>query len=165
MTLTEFLLARIAEDEDLARRVHETGWPRHIAVVPESDAAEASVSIGTYGPKDNFRVWQKDHATEFGWTIHESGGIAWDPDRALRECEAKRRIVERHTQKAGANLPRHPICAECGGSDWRPEGGVLQPFPWVMPWPCHTLRALAEVYADHPDYGAVFVHSSPACNP
>lgn len=115
--LTEFLLARIAEDES------DAWWVHH-----RDCATNSAAAIGGF-PCDC--IW---------------------PKRVTADCEAKRRIVARHTQKVGENLPRHPICAECGGADWRPEGGVLQPFPWVMPWPCHTLRALAAVYADHPDY-------------
>lgn len=70
MTLTEFLLARIAEDEALARRC------------AGMRAADPEVGADTYG-----------------LVITDSGGsgetiIAADPARVLAECEAKRRIVE-----------------------------------------------------------------------
>jgi hypothetical protein len=130
VTLAEFVLAGIAEDEDLARRVFDTGWPRYLAVTPESGGVEASVSIGTYGPKDNFRVWQREHATEFGWTIHESGGIVWESERALRECEAKRRIVERAVQMQ---------------RDYDHDTNE-----WALAEA--DLRDLASVYGGHPDH-------------
>jgi hypothetical protein len=126
-TLSGFLLARVTEDEATARRLLVTAQ---------------RVSLTLADPK-----WLGLPAP--GWYAWPE--IETSCARAIADCEAKRRILERHAQKTGANLPRHPICAECGGADWRPEDGVLQPFPWVMPWPCHTLRALAVPYADHPD--------------
>ena len=84
----------------------------------------------------------------------EAAGGCGGPDRAcdrlsdrwLAELEAKRRIVDLH-----ALVPTPPpstwryvdidACAMCGTSDEYPEA-----------WPCETLRALAAVYADHPDY-------------
>ena len=74
----------------------------------------------------------------------------WHPARVLAECEARRRIVDRHIRKAGRHLPVPPVCAECGGADWKPSGADrVDPYPWVMPWPCPTLRLLALPYADH----------------
>ena len=76
-------------------------------------------------------------------------GIVWDADRALAECSAKRRIVEEHP---GVFLPKHheqlpPKCRRCRNLE--PAEGDRHMF---APWPCGTLRALASVYADHPDY-------------
>lgn len=79
--------------------------------------------------------------------ITEGAGQVW------AEREAKRRIIERHAIKERLPPGAPPICSECGGSDWKPESpGVEFPFPWVMPWPCPTLRLLALPYDDHPDY-------------
>ncbi|GAA1138517.1 DUF6221 family protein [Nocardioides aquiterrae] len=55
----------------------------------------------------------------------------WDDGRVLAECEAKRRIVGLH----GRVDP-------CDAHD----GATLETVE------CDTLRALAAVYADHPDY-------------
>ena len=97
MTLTEFLLARIAEDEDIARNT--------------------------------------------------MASMKWST-RVLAECEAKRRIVELHAD--GGNSQGYDdtgygeydhACTECGAFG---EYGIE--------WPCATLRALAYVYAGHPDY-------------
>lgn len=65
MTLVEFLLARIAEDEALAREAATQG-------VFDADA---------YGECLSQQI--ADHA------------VNWNPARVLAECEAKRRIVER----------------------------------------------------------------------
>ena len=66
------------------------------------------------------------------------------PARVLAECEAKRRIVELHgvDDPTGRLYPGAPLaCRVCDhdGSD--------------RVYPCDTLRTLAAVYADHPDYG------------
>lgn len=117
MTLTEFLLARVAEDEADARlavRCHEPGEP-------------------------------------WGWDTVPGDGLhiaRWDPARVLAECEAKRRIVELHTVDGTVRLrstdEKVYVCRTCSLEDEPPSG--------PMEWPCDTLRALAAVYADHPDY-------------
>ena len=70
MTLTEFLLARIAEDEADAAEVqsHVNRWRRE--QLQGADGTQASIVLAT------------------------SEGGPCDPQRVLAECEAKRRIVE-----------------------------------------------------------------------
>jgi len=99
-TLTEFLLARIARDEDEARHAR---------------------------PHSGGSVYAND--------VH--GRLLVQPARVLAECEAKRRIVESHRwDEEWENGVRFASdCEDC----------------WQSP-PCRTLRALAAVYADHPDY-------------
>lgn len=64
------------------------------------------------------------------------------PGRVLAECEAKRRIVEDHTDS------REPdYCPRCVKYRDQWEGFIV-----YCPHPCPTLAALASVYADHPDY-------------
>ena len=91
MTITEFLLARIAEDEEAVRD----------ATPPFAD---------------------RTFYSHFGSGADDWGVYYFNvpPSRVLAECEAKRRIVEVYQQ-----------------GDVRP---VL------------VLRAIASVYADHPDY-------------
>ena len=102
MTLTEFLLARIAEDE---------AWT---AEHPH---------FGDGSAPDYVPPW---------WT------------RVLAECEAKRRIMALHdfdfVAPAGAesSWDEFTSCRTCRGDSGE--------------YPCPTLRALASVYADHPDY-------------
>jgi hypothetical protein len=55
-------------------------------------------------------------------------------DRMARECEVKRRIVDEHPAYGG-------VCCCC-----KAMGGGSQRFP------CLTLRLLALLYADHPDF-------------
>ena len=108
MTLAEFLLARIAEDEAVAKSVHE--------VEPKSAAA---VFTSLAAP---------------------TGTVEMSPARVLAECEAKRRIVELHSN-AGADW-NLAYCATCEDR-FRHDAAA---------WPCPTLRALALPFADHPDF-------------
>lgn len=112
MTLTAFLLARIAEDEAVARKA-QRGY-QHVFGIPHYFTANGDTSV------------------------------AMNPRVALVECEAKRRIVEMHAAYQTPQVMSYgtiTACAECGSVDDSP-----------MEWPCPTLRALATVYADHPDY-------------
>ena len=92
MTLSEFLLARIAEDE-------------HAAMVARPDEHS--------NVRDRSSVTTSFDAAGYAFVRAASGRVA-------RDCSARRRIIERE------------------GS------GDLDDIP--------TLRDLAAVYADHPDY-------------
>ena len=99
--ITEFLEARIAEDE-----------------------AEANAAIANYAPDE----W--DNPTNAG-NYYPADIAFWErqtPTRVLAECAAKRAIIEAHTE-AG------PVCMPCEHE-----------------WPCATIRAVASVYSDRPDY-------------
>lgn len=105
MTLTEFLLARIAEDEAIAR-------------------AEVERLRGAA----------------------RRGGKTTAARRRV-ECEAKRRIIELHTDLNaeyrwdGDDDPLPGICSVCHDrSEHQQER-----------WPCPTLRLLALPFADHPE--------------
>lgn len=106
-SLTDWLLACIAEDEAVARRVQE--------------APPSAVAL----------LWGSVFPTPENRT-------PFDPARVLALCEAHRRIVEWHEPYRMASLD---YCSSCGD------------VPQVD-YPCPTLRALAVIYADHPDYRA-----------
>lgn len=108
MTLTEFLLARIAEDEEAARH-SLAGDLDHLPSV----------------------------TTRSGDVIHL--GIT-NPARVLAECEAKRRIVEDEHGDGRDGDYIEPFCRTCSDDES------------LTYLPCPTLRILAVVYADHPDY-------------
>jgi hypothetical protein len=75
--------------------------------------------------------------------------------RMLAECDAKRRIAERHSPVPGEfHMTTHP---ESPDDDAIPADGLAcrtcgAPDEYGIPWPCGTLRDLALPYADHPDY-------------
>jgi hypothetical protein len=136
VTITEFLLARIAEDEAAAQA-----------------AAEHQTSVSSEGRGTLLRAGQRAGRS---WTRRydtvnarredggRSGAIAYvgnfgmdlvahisrhDPARVLAECEAKRRIVDEVRElNAEPNPPQALILAD------------------------YILQAIAGVYADHPDF-------------
>jgi hypothetical protein len=147
MTIEDFLLARIAEDEASARKAAGEG------IGPEW-------SVDTdYGPAVVSGKWGTDHDT-FDWHVCFAEGSPGagqaahianhDPARVLRECDAKRRIVEEHTQEPvipgwsergetyACRVCRHQFAYE----EVVRTGDV----------PCATLRLMAAIYADHSDY-------------
>ena len=109
MTLTEFLLARIAEDEaDPWRGAELIGTDRVVGRAEREALA----------------------ADEREWVA-----------RALAECVAKRRIVNGHT---GWHVC--PNLTDEGYTDYGDGSGD----EWEAI--CPTLRTLAAIYADHPDF-------------
>jgi hypothetical protein len=130
VTLVEFLLARLAEDQAAAQRALPGPWelqgePRETQVF----SAPTGVSVAV------------------GW-LRDLGHIArHDPARVLAEVAAKRRIVDEHWEPTSpfddwpTSTPgRH--CPTC----WDQGERLHQRFP------CPTLRLLALPYAGHPDY-------------
>ena len=111
MTLIEFLLARITDEENLARDAASEGTPH----------------------RTGWQLWtSKVDTTPGGELLGPRGSVEASPVRVLAECEAKRAIMKLHSAEPG----QHPdFC----GHDLREL-------------PCPTLRLLALVYADHPDY-------------
>lgn len=127
MTLTEFLLARIAEDEDRAEYV-EREW--------------ANAKMGLYSNDSYVNAEQ---------TWRDIGRTGFLPNRVRAECEAKRRLVGEHydywaEDNARALEPEDiqpSFCACCNDGEKYYNTGR---------WPCTSLRSLALPYADHPDY-------------
>lgn len=124
-TLAEFLTARLDEDETAAHA------------------------------RDEYEIVGDPVA---GYRDQHLGRVRRSPEdqRRVREVEAKRRIVAEHPEFAERARPSglevlNPressatFCEACG-----------DPYFWdqtpPVEWPCPTLRALASVYADHPDY-------------
>ena len=103
LALTDFLLARFAEDEAEARR------------------------------------WQERQ-------------IRWPSRKILAECEAKRRIVELHQANTWPEWPEAGVvCASCT-TPIEPAMPARAGVSEMVRYPCTTLFALAQPYADHPDY-------------
>jgi len=125
MTLTEFLLARIAEDKAAARR--------------EQD--EVAERIAAQGPI----TWAFEPGVE---------SSPFFPARVLAECEAREKVVKLHRWRKpdvvfyghGADAANH-CTAGC-------DDGMADVYQILLGkrWPCPTLRAIALPYADHPDY-------------
>lgn len=90
MTITEFLLARIAEDENVARHPSP--------MFPMVGAAHHSWELGVNTDRD-----------------YQDSTIVIDPARVLAECEAKRLIVDLHTP---VDDEADGWCNRCDGDGW-----------------------------------------------
>lgn len=121
--VVEFLLARVAEDEAMARDCIEYG-------VLSEPGYRLYESILTPFPEDGVA---RDLADRFG------------PARVLAECEAKRAIAAIH-ELAPSSYPdadRFPFgCSVCHFDDNMQFGHG----------PCETLLSLARIWSDHPDF-------------
>ncbi|MFJ2298144.1 DUF6221 family protein [Oerskovia paurometabola] len=126
MTLTEFLEARIAELEAVARD----------ALAPLGD-----------GPRRDFYSTIGPHGDDWGlYTFHVP------PARVLAECEAKRRIVERcRPLVAVVWRESDRLLASAFDETHMPTLAHSAPV-WPNEHAEATLRDLALPYNDHPDY-------------
>lgn len=76
-------------------------------------------------------------------------GIHYTHDHIAAECVAKRAVVAIHALKdAGSGTSIDPDHREvgCETCNWDTS------YWWLEYGPCDTLKALAAVHADHPDY-------------
>ena len=126
MEIAEFLLARVAEDEQVARTVR----------VQKSWDYDGGWTIGE--PYDE--VCESNDAESLEHIAR------WDPARVLAECEAKRRIVAEHPGTVQCET-----CLDHEDSEEGPEGDAYN-YVVMKGAPCPTLRLLALPYADHADY-------------
>lgn len=165
VTLVEFILARLDEDERVAldaTRQHERAVAAFKVGRPDDMQDEEGESAADWsGGSDEddrgyFRraVWagkgiaticemhdERDDASPTHIARH-------DPARVLAEVAAKRRIVELHTPKDPPGLHLCPVCVSW--EIWRSqEPGESLPLDDA---PCETLRLLALPFADHPAY-------------
>jgi hypothetical protein len=140
--LADFLLARIAEDEAVARAaVAHTRWAL-------GDFDEPSVHGIAHAS------WENTDGDAWPNMVHIA---RHDPARVLAECEAKRRIVGEHASTdEGEFYPGSSVGSERIADDDEPFDLACvccgEYSEYAVPWPCRTLRALAAVYAVHPEY-------------
>lgn len=155
MTITEFLLARLAEDEAVAQAA------ANASLTDEPEFAWHRDSDWTLS-SDDWTVITQSTRTIFGCCMDEKHvdgrgiGVAssaevnhiarHDPARALREVAAKRRMVELCEQwpimVEAMDEPRRWLTTEA----YRAETG--RDWPSTDP----MIRALASVYSDHEDW-------------
>lgn len=167
-TITDFLLARITEDEAVARAADA----RPIVAHGRWSLVDTEQRVDAIGV-----VWYRH---DDGWSGSDSG--AWsagtehlerfDPTRVLAECEAKRRIVEFHQQWPVLVETARPDVALRQPTDWSDRFAVrvTQEIEWLTtqayiarfghePPTTPVLRALAQVYADHPNFNPAWAVS------
>lgn len=137
MTLTEFLLARIAEDEALAEDTLGA-YARH-----SSSWGTPSTGVVDLGDPD------VDGLIPFGDGPVAEHVAHWDPARVLAECEAKRAIIALHDE--------WPVLIESEPEVLTTRREYVRRFG-AEPMTTPMLRAMASVYADHPDYDPTWQH-------
>jgi hypothetical protein len=137
--LTEFLLARIAEDEAAAQAAYPGGrW--EVAANGHEGHSIRALDVHAFELPDVPETVVDDEGGAIPPDITTMRHIAlWDPARVLAECEAKRRTIELAT--VVGRMDRQ-IQAEWGVPPIEPEDDVE----------LKLLRALALPYANHPDY-------------
>jgi len=138
VTITEFLLARIARTEAAIRRIKSP----YRLYVDEDGCIEEPVRLDW--PDENAGQYEQWESGEDRLpNHHNTWALIYDPARVLARCEADRQIVEEHAPRVIRWRDSIDIyddeCQTCHGS----EPGV---------YPCDTLRLLALFCADHPDY-------------
>jgi hypothetical protein len=132
LTLAEFLLARIDEDEAFARRaLQDWAWEDETGLFHDDadwvvDAPGAVWSshgrFPVAGPPPGHMWFTGDHLAR------------WDPARVLAECDAKRRVMDAALDDA-----------EDRDGEWGAGRGANRER--ILVW-----QLLALPYADHPDY-------------
>ena len=124
--LTAFLLARLDEDERLARRIQtaDAGLGRIADMAHEIRLA--------HPPKPGLAADLEEILV-----LLRKGRV-----HMLADVQAKRAIIAGHARVSIHDPDLHPdACDTCGCADTHPTR-----------WPCKTLRHLASVYSEHPDY-------------
>jgi hypothetical protein len=155
MKITEFLLARITEDEVRAT-------PKTICVSGGPPAPEVPNCIGPDGrgcsdhwrlepPVDASQRWWNTPGIEAQMRAHEMTHITPSQHRGLAECTAKRAIVDLYELHRENRDARRSWIARGGEEDGQAvrDRRTQEARTRVAE---DALYALASVYADHPDY-------------
>lgn len=139
MNITEFLQARIAEDEAVARAAGGPNERWDTMTEETSDGENIYYTVEKVGARDA-TVAELSSSQSIG--RNQASHIArHDPARVLAECAAKRAIIEQ-AQKASE------VEQEFDERIWAGAGPDR-----VEPWAGDAiLFAIAAVYKDHPDY-------------
>lgn len=152
MNITDFLLARITEDEKAALACEPL---QEVPVMGGPRMETYSHGINSYATEDGYPRQRGGSRKPFstGPDSIESHFVRWEPARVLVECAALRAVVELHQEVGGASLvvpggliERVRYCECCDHTD--SEGAIAEDATF----PCETLRYLAAVYADHADF-------------
>lgn len=139
MTITEFLLARIAEDEWAAWLATKGPWTADHGYINAGTQPVVSGGFDSAGSLDESCRWED--------AVHIA---RHDPVRVLAECEAKRRIVDRYIDAHERVLAyRNPRWEDGMDERDRIERRLQEARNATAEF---ALRALALPYVNHPDY-------------
>jgi hypothetical protein len=178
--ITEFVKARLDEDERIAMAACGTGYPRQVPDKPEHWHWECADDDEPVDPDfaianaaeflehgDHYRIGLRSaerypssididlcHLVLDGEEIEpqDARHIArHDPARVLREVAAKRRILAGHGP--GSTIDDSNGKWRDDPANWDAPVTLCTGHEWVA-WPCETVRLLAAIWSDHPDYRA-----------
>ena len=133
MTRTEFLLARIAEDDAVAREATPGPWWNESGTVHAPYPFGRDLTAGNGGACHPLDAQGGNGRDADADAEHAS---RHDPARVLAECESKRRIVEEYVGEEWVISQGHV-------TDWTQGAQAARET---------ALRFLASVYAAHDDY-------------
>jgi hypothetical protein len=135
--IVEFLKARLAEDEAAAQRAG--AWHPDWTY----DRETFSVNSGTWSVAAR-------RANDVPLCDVDGEHVArHDPARVLRDIAAKRAIIDLHRSVPLVDGAEGTTCAECGPTA---DDHAVWAFPGEDWTPCRTLKILAAIWAEHPDY-------------
>lgn len=159
-SLIDFIEARIAEDEQIARAAYgETEQDWTIDTDPDLPAkhVQGRPSIKTSGmgwqttsgdgiwscddPEDDCRIYRREDKADAEHIVH------FDPARVLREVAAKRAIIKAHPIDT-----EYDHLSACRACQWDVDCDAPRNDLEASDCPCPSLRAVATVYSSHPDY-------------
>jgi len=141
VTIEEFIEARIAEDERIARAAAGAAW------VAEADIPR-SILVSSVAKAENKQMFGR--LGYVGSAEHEEYRqhiVRHDPARVLRQCAALRRIVDAEVE----NLAAFDGEFGCGHSATNIRIGRCREGSGVLE-ESGVLRALAAIWSDHVDY-------------
>ena len=129
--LLEFIEARLQDDEQAASQCVERDWSFsgsncHVLAERSANGSFRTIAWCANGYDDDFSN-----------SIHIAN---YDPARALREVQSKRRALARH------HRDRYGVCVGCGWS------GNLDEARIDATEECPELLDMASVWSDHPAY-------------
>jgi len=136
MTITEFIEARLAEDEASARRLQgavEASSGSYVSLGLDHPGLAAGDCPGYLGEYDPARVLAQVAALRAVVALHESWPVLVETPPVLEETDA---MTYRMTKQIA----------------WATEKAYREHFG-VEPPAAPMLRHVAAIWADHPDYG------------
>lgn len=147
MTPEEFLAARLDEDEAAARAsVGEAVFSANTGewVVAEPSDAFGSFTLVFAVAKNGARTQVADLTAAHNKDERVVHIARHDPARVLRQVQAHRALLEDHSD-------RHVCEDTMAGPTWNWDAdGKCE----IVADPCRVLRAILEIWSDHPDYDA-----------
>lgn len=141
MSIVEFLLARIAEDEAVARAAAESDPSKQGHYMDEGPAGNKWTTADGMVSGQSGDLWDCEGSNTLCTTPEVADHMArHDPARVLAECAAKRAIIG--TYKLYCAYAGQEKLGEARRAEMRMHAMTVY----------ENLRHLAAVYADHTDY-------------